>query len=96
MPLCPEAASTVPFSAVQQRSIVILFPIHHCSQNVDLIFGNAFPVFVECDSGGYSILSDSHLGIMMLVLIYALPGKMVVDAKQTCPMHPSILPSLSP
>ena len=24
-------------------------------------------LFVECDSGGYSILTDSHLGIMMLV-----------------------------
>ena len=24
-------------------------------------------LFVECDSGGYSILTDSHFGIMMLV-----------------------------
>ena len=61
MLLCPETACTVPFNAVQQRNIVILFPIHHWSQNVDLVFGNAFPVFVECDSGGYSILIDSHL-----------------------------------
>ena len=67
MPLCPENACTVPFNAVQQRSIVILFPIHHWSQNIDLVFGNAFPVFVECDSEDYSILTDSHLGIMMLV-----------------------------
>ena len=52
---------------MQQRNIVFLFPIHHWSQNVDLVFGNAFLVFVECDSGGYSILTDSHLGIMMLV-----------------------------
>ena len=72
-----------------------LFPIHPCSQNIDLVFGNAFPVFVECDSGGYGIFTDSHLGIMMLVCIYALPDELVVDAKQTCPMHPSILPSLS-
>ena len=67
MLLFPETACTVPFSAVQQRSIVSLFCIHHCNQNIDLVFGNAFPVFVECDSGGYSILADSHLGIMMLV-----------------------------
>ena len=67
MLLCPETASTVPFSAVQQGNIVFLFRIHHWSQNIDLIFGNAFPVFVACDSGGYSILTDSHLGIMMLV-----------------------------
>ena len=67
MPLSPETASTVPFNAVQQSSIVSLFRIHHCNQNIDLVFGNAFPVFVECDSGGYSILTDSHLGIMMLL-----------------------------
>ena len=67
MPLCPETASTVPFNAVQQRSIVSLFPIHHYSQNIDLVFGNAFPVFVACDSGDYSILTDFHLEIMMLV-----------------------------
>ena len=67
MPLSPETACTVPFNAVQQRSIVFLFHIHHWSQNVDLVFGNAFPVFVECDSGGYSILTDFHLGIMMLL-----------------------------
>ena len=67
MPLCPETACTVPFNTVQQRSIVLLFPIHYCSQNIDVVFGNAFPVFVECDSGGCSILTDSHLGIMMLV-----------------------------
>ena len=24
-------------------------------------------LFVECDSGGYNILTDSYLGIMMLV-----------------------------
>ena len=67
MPLFPATASTVPFNAVQQRNIVFLFPIHHCNQNVDLVFGNTFPVFVVCDSGGYSILTDSHLGIMMLL-----------------------------
>ena len=67
MPLCPETASTVPFNAVQHRSIAFLFRIHHCSQNIDLVFGNAFPVYVECDSGGYSILTDFHFGIMMLV-----------------------------
>ena len=67
MLLCPETASTVPFNAVQKRSIVFLLRIHHCSQNIDLVFGNTFPVFVECDSGGYSILTDSHLGIMMLL-----------------------------
>ena len=67
MPLCLVTASTVPFSAVQQKSIVSLFPIHHWSRNVDLVFGNAFPVFVECDSGGYSILTDFHFGIMMLL-----------------------------
>ena len=67
MPLFPEAACTVPFNAVQQRSIILLFHIHQCSQNIDLVFGNAFPVFVACDSGGYSILTDSHLEIMMLV-----------------------------
>ena len=61
MPFCPATACTVPFSAVQHRNIVFLFPIHHWSQNIDLVFGNAFPVFVECDSGGYSILTDSHL-----------------------------------
>ena len=67
MPLFPDTACTVPFSAVQQRNIVFLFPIHHWSQNVDLVLGNAFLVFVACDSGDYSILTDSHLGIMMLV-----------------------------
>ena len=67
MPLFPETACTVPFNAVQQRNIVLLFPIHHWSQNIDLVFGNAFPAFVERDSGGYSILTDFHLGIMMLV-----------------------------
>ena len=67
IPLCPENACTVPFNAVQQRSVVFLICIHHWSQNIDLVFGNAFPVFVECDSGGYSILTDFHLGIMMLV-----------------------------
>ena len=67
MPLYPETACTVPFNAVQQRSVVFLICIHHWSQNIDLVFGNAFPVFVACDSGGYSILTDSHLGIMMLV-----------------------------
>ena len=67
MLLCPETACTVPFSAVQQRNIVILFPVHHYRQTIDLVFGNAFPVFVACDSGGYGILSDSHLGLMMLV-----------------------------
>ena len=95
MPLSPETVCTVPFNAVHQRNIAFLFPIHHCSQNVDLVFGNAFPVFVACDSGGYSILTDSHFGIMMLVRIYTLPDELVVDAKQTCPMHPSTLPSLS-
>ena len=73
---------------------MFLICIHHWSQNIDLVFGNAFPVFVECDSGGCRILTDSHLGIMMLVCIYVLPDEMVVDAKQTCPMHPSILHSL--
>ena len=72
-----------------------LFCIHHWSQNIDLVFGNAFPVFVACDSGGYSILTDFHLEIMMLVCIYALPDELVVDAKQTCPLHPTIFPSLS-
>ena len=48
-------------------------------------------LFVECDSGGYSILTDSHLEIMMLVCIYALPDELVVDAKQTSPLHPRIL-----
>ena len=67
MLLCPETVCTVPFNAVQQRSIVLLFLIHYWSQNIDLIFGNAFPVFVECDSGDYIILTDSHLGIMMLL-----------------------------
>ena len=67
MPLYPETASTVSLNAVQQGNIVLLFPIHHWSQNIDLVFGNAFPVFVACDSGGYNILTDSHLGIMMLV-----------------------------
>ena len=61
MLLFPVIACTVPFSAVQQKNIAFLFRIHHCSQNIDLVFGNAFPVFVECDSGGYSILTDSHL-----------------------------------
>ena len=46
---------------------MFLICIHHWSQNIDLVFGNAFPVFVACDSGGYSILTDSHLGIMMLL-----------------------------
>ena len=67
MPLFPDTACTVPFSAVQQRNIVSLFPIHRYSQNIDLVFGNTFPVFVECDSGGYNILTDSHIGIMMLL-----------------------------
>ena len=67
MPLCPETACTVPFNAVQQRNIVFLFHIHHYIQSIDVVFGNAFPVFVECDSGGYSILTDFHFGIMMLV-----------------------------
>ena len=67
MLLFPETACTVPFSAVQQRNIVILFLIHHYNQNIDLVFGNAFPVFVECDSGGYSILTDFHFDITMLV-----------------------------
>ena len=67
MLLCPETACTIPFNAVQQRSIVLLFPIHHCNQNIELVFGNAFPVFVVRDSGGYNILTDSHLGIMMLL-----------------------------
>ena len=67
IPLCPETASTVPFNPVQQRNIVILFRIHHYNQSVDLVFGNASSVFVECDSGDYSILTDSYLGIMMLV-----------------------------
>ena len=67
MPLFPATASTVPFNAVQQRNIVSLFRIHHWSQSIDLVFGNAFPVFVEYDSGGYGILTDSHLGTMMLV-----------------------------
>ena len=67
MPFFPETACTIPFNAVQQGNIVILFRIHHCSQNTDLVFGNAFTVFVECDSGDYSILTDSHFGIMMLV-----------------------------
>ena len=67
MLLCPETACTVPFNAVQQRNIVFLFLIHHYNQSIDVVFGNAFPVFVECDSGDYSILTDSHLRIMMLV-----------------------------
>ena len=67
MLLCPETACTVPFNAVQQRSIVLLFPIHPWSQNIDLVFGNAFPAFVERDSGGYGILTDSHFEFMMLV-----------------------------
>ena len=67
MPLFPETACTVPFNAVQQRNIIFLFRIHLCSQNIDLVFGTAFPVFVECDSGGYGILTDFHFGIMMLV-----------------------------
>ena len=46
---------------------MFLFHIHHCSQNVDLVFGNAFPVFVACDSGDYNILTDFHFGIMMLL-----------------------------
>ena len=52
-------------------------------------------MFVACDSGGYSILTDFHFESMMLVRIYALPDEMVVDAKQTCLLHPSILPSVS-
>ena len=67
MPLCPETACTVPYNAVQQRNIVFLFHIHHYKQSIDLVFGNAFPVFVECDSGGYSILTDFHFDITMLV-----------------------------
>ena len=67
MPLFPETACTVLFNAVQQKSIVFLFRIHYWNQNINLVFGNAFPVFVECDSGGYSIITDSHLGIMMLL-----------------------------
>ncbi len=55
------------FNAFQWLTIAFLFLIHHWSQDADLVFGNAFPVFVECDSGGHSILTDSHLGIMMLV-----------------------------
>ena len=57
------------YSPIQRRPTeehLFLFRIHHCSQNIDLVFGNAFPVFVACDSGGCSILTDSHLGIMML------------------------------
>ena len=55
------------FNAVQWLTVAFLFLIHHWSQNIDLVFGNAFPVFVEWDSGGYGILTDFHFGIMMLV-----------------------------
>ena len=58
------------FNAMQWLTIVFFFHLHQRNQNIDLIFGNgenAFPVFVECDSGGYSILTNSHLGIMMLL-----------------------------
>ena len=84
---------------MQLLTIVFFFHLHQQNQNIDLIFGNGentFPVFVACDSGGYNILTDSHFEIMMLVWIYALPDELVVDAKQTFQMHPSILPSLSP
>ena len=83
---------------MQWLTIVFFFHLHQRNQNIDLVFvneENAFPVFVECDSGGYSILTDSHLEIMMLLWIYALPDEMVVDAKQTCPLYPSILHSFS-
>ena len=58
------------FNAMQWLTIVFFFHLHQWNQNIDLIFGNgenAFPVFVACDSGDYSILTDFHLGIMMLV-----------------------------
>ena len=58
------------FNAMQWLTIVFFFHLHQRNQNIDLVFvneENAFPVFVECDSGGYSILTDSHLEIMMLV-----------------------------
>ena len=58
------------FNAMQWLTIVFFFHLHQQNQNIDLIFGNgenAFPVFVACDSGDYSILTDLHLGIMMLV-----------------------------
>ena len=83
---------------MQWLTIVFFFHLHQRNQNIDLVFGNeenAFPVFVECDSGGYGIFTDSLIGIMMLVRIYALLDEMVIDAKQTCPMHLSILHSLS-
>ena len=46
---------------------MFLFHIHHYNQSIDLVFGNAFPVLVECDSGDYSILTDFHFDITMLV-----------------------------
>ena len=55
---------------MQWLTIIFFFHLHQQNQNIDLVFGNeenAFPVFVECDSGGYSILTDFHFGIMMLV-----------------------------
>ena len=55
---------------MQWLTIVFLFHLHERNQNIDLIFvneENAFPGFVVCDSGGYSILTDSHFGIMMLL-----------------------------
>ena len=58
------------FNAIKCLTIVFFFHLHQRNQNIDLIFvneENAFPVFVECDSGDYSILTDSHFGIMMLV-----------------------------
>ena len=58
------------FNAMQWLTIVFFFHLHQRNQNIDLVFGNeenAFPVFVACDSGGYSILTNSHFGIMMLV-----------------------------
>ena len=58
--------SPIQRSPTEERR-VSLFCIHHCNQNIDLVFGNAFPVFVVCDSGGYSILIDSYFGIIMLL-----------------------------
>ena len=55
---------------MQWLTIIFFFHLHQQNQNIDLVFGNeenAFPVFVACDSGGYSILTDFHFGIMMLV-----------------------------
>ena len=49
---------------MQWLTIVFFFHLHQRNQNIDLVFvneENAFPVFVACDSGGYSILTDSHL-----------------------------------